>query len=149
MVIISNDRGQSIELRSVGYEFENSPDLWDSNWTNVEIQVQDEANYWTTTNPFFSTSDWKEISAWFETISNSNSPKWLELGFLEPNIEFVLREQTLGKEHVEFLVRLSQECIPNFKAGVDQVEYQFKKTKGQCLDISKCFLEEYEKFPRR
>ena len=151
MVSFSNNQNQSILLETSNYQFPNFDGEGDfnKNWLQINIEVIDNQNKWKNTDPFLLSYDWLTIAQWFSDRANFKQLKWEELGFIEPNITFQLKESNRINNTINFDIELSLECIPSFYKGTGIVKYNFSFTSEQCEEIAKMCKKEYEKFPER
>ena len=151
MVSFSNNQNQSILLETSNYQFPNfdGEDAFDKNWLQINIEVIDNQKKWKNTDSFLLSYEWLTIAQWFSDRANFKQLKREDLGFIEPNITFQLKESNRINNTINFDIKLSLECIPSFYKGTGIVKYNFSFTSEQCEEIAKMCKKEYEKFPER
>ena len=150
MVAFRNEQNQNILVSTQNYEFPASNDKeYDGNWLQVNIKIIDNQKMWETTAPFLLTYDWIQIGQWFSEAAQFKQPKWKDLSFIEPNIEFQLVDFNRIIDRINFNIQLRLECVPPFYEGNEKVQYRFCFTSKKCEEIAEMCKKEYERFPER
>lgn len=99
-----------LELSIVDYQFPNNKT---DNWCLLKLNLSQENNIFITTDPAIEAMDLIDIINWFKCLSNYKLPKYGNLIFIEPCIEF--KFIACHKDCVRISISLNNEMQPNFK----------------------------------
>ena len=112
--IIFQNLAYNLEFRLsiLGYQFPHITTGWDANWLVTRTECDYNNHTCIREDPSLLTSEIQHISTWFRTISHNNIPRYVSLGFLEPNIEFILYAHI--NERIRFGIKLDFESKPPF-----------------------------------
>ena len=148
-MIIHGINGETVEIRSAGYQFPGMDvGEYDANWLMIYLKVNGKERKWDALDPSLETMDLEAIIDWFERLSVGGKVKYRELGFMEPNLSFkILEENDAG----ELLIRIQFELELKPKDVVDDLEVyvDFLAGKEELMEIADEFRWELEKYPRR
>lgn len=86
--------GTRFELTVVGYQYpELADDGLDSNWLEIQIDVESHRGSWSCIDPTLLTDEIESLASWLEAIAAAQ-PHEPEVSFLEPNLCFELRDES-------------------------------------------------------
>jgi hypothetical protein len=115
--LVSAD-GASVDLRPVGYEYEQAPPadsawesepVWDANWLVILGQVRAaDGREWTFSDPCLTTWEAERLLEWLQALGCGEVRK--ALTFTEPNLGF--RVDAQDDERVRLRVHFSAESLP-------------------------------------
>ena len=116
MLLKSKD-GSEFELNLLGYE----DPIKERDWFIVLIRVITPKESWTTTHPCLQVKEVQWIHKWFNNIAEGKDVE-PALEFIEPNLEFVIRERNSNLATIRIYFRA--ECRPQWalKLSGDQVD---------------------------
>lgn len=129
LIFKNNKIGTEFKLSVVGYQFPKIKTGYDANWLNLHYECFYNKNSFETTDPTLLTEDLDRILRWFKDIYENHIPEQISIGFMEPNLTFIL----YGKKNnlVSIGIKLDLECKPSFRIdelganGLSDDEYEF------------------------
>ncbi len=157
--IIFQDQSKRLEFRIsiVDYQFPEIKTDYDGNWLVVKYECYYKGKKFIVEDPSLFTTDLKRISNWFQSISKNIIPETVTIGFLEPNLEFILYSSKMGI--IEFGIKLDLEAKPPFVFDEDLLDYNegeyyefemlFESTFEELNTYSESFSELYNNYPQR
>ena len=103
------DRSLRLRLSIIGYQF---PNEHSDDWLFVRLEVEHQGESYDRIDPALEATELPEIHAWFKALSTRILPKWANLSFTEPCLEFrFLRSK---ESSVRIAVGLNAELRPPF-----------------------------------
>jgi len=149
-VKLSEDENTEFELEILGYQFprlENEP--YDSDWLNIAIRVKHPRGSWTATDPSLLTYEVERLADWLEAIADGQRVD-SETGFLEPNLNFELRENNGAKKlRVYFELESRPSWAAADGAGMEDLWVEFSVRPEILRSAAKSLRSQLEKFPTR
>jgi hypothetical protein len=115
MICFSSDLDEvELRLQIVGYEFPHIQSGADANWLFVRLHLKSKGESFRKDHPSLEVHDLLRLSDWFESLCKGDIPKTVDLGFVEPNLEFRL----LGADEtqIRFSISLDAEFWPDFNS---------------------------------
>ena len=131
-----------------GYQFPEIKSDWDGNWLMIRSEVQYKKNRFDAVDPSLVTMEFTDIVNWFDCISNNKIPKYSNLCFTEPNLEF----QLFGNrgDVIRYGIKLDLELKPNFKIDDhDDFVMVFEHNFDQLMELKNKLRIECDAFPQR
>ena len=138
----------SFTLTLIGYQFpELKDEPYDSDWLNVRIDVRHPDGSWSTTDPALLTYEVQELANWFRDLAAGKRTK-RNLGFLEPCLEFDLRQSEGSVETLE--VTLAHEFRPPWSTEFeDKFEMTFPLASIDLVEAAESLERELARYPQR
>ena len=148
-MIFKGLNNQTVEIKITNYQFPETQDKeWDGNWLNIYLKVISDFGHWQTTDPALTTWDMQKIIDWLIGLSKNEKPKWVDLGFTEPNLSFELLNQESDNPKL-IRIKFNFEFRPkSAKNDVDyfvDIEVNNNELELLALDLKK----ELAKYPER
>ncbi|MCF8714517.1 hypothetical protein JM658_06695 [Joostella atrarenae] len=147
-MIFNGIDNQTVEFKVTNYEFpENTTCQYDSNWLLIYLKVNSNFGKWQTIDPSLLTEEVKAIIEWFGNLSNNKKPDSNSLSFIEPNIEFELKDFNENSKIIRII--FGYESRP--KNSNDEKEYyvDFEFNNEELKKISEDLKNELNAFPTR
>jgi len=148
-MIFEGINNQSVELKITNYQFpETNNREWDGNWLNIYLKVKSDMGHWQTIDPALTTWEVQDFIDWLTTLSKNEKPKWIDLGFTEPNLSFELLNQESDNTK---LIRIKFNLESRPKSAKNDLEYFVDiKADNYKLEIYAFNLKkELAKYPER
>lgn len=137
-------------MEILGYQFprlENEP--YDSDWLNITIRVKHPRGSWTATDPSLLTYEVERLADWLEAIADGQRVD-SDTGFLEPNLNFELRENDGTKKlRVYFELESRPSWAATDGAGMEDLWVEFSVRPEILRSAAKSLRSQLEKFPTR
>jgi hypothetical protein len=132
-----------------GYQFPDIKSDWDGNWLMVKSEVQYRDKVYTRIDPSLVTLEFLDIVKWFDCISKNEIPKFVNLYFTEPNLEFQLYG-IIGNV-IRYGIKLDLEVKPSFKIDEhsDDFVMVFEHSFDQLKELKNQLKRECDSFPQR
>jgi hypothetical protein len=131
-----------------GYQFPEIKSDWDGNWLMIRSEVQYKNNKFVAVDPSLLTLEFTDIVNWFDCISNNKTPKYTNLCFTEPDLEFQLFG--IRGNVIRYGIKLDLELKPNFKINDhDDFVMVFEHNFEQLKELKKKLKRECDAFPQR
>lgn len=113
-VITFKNESYDLEFRLsiIDYQFPEIQSDYDGNWLVLKYECYYKDKIFVTEDPSLLAIDLVEIFEWFNSLSKNQIPKYVCLGFIEPNLEFEVYSNKKGV--IRFGIRLSLEAKPPF-----------------------------------
>jgi hypothetical protein len=146
---VNSEQNLKYSISIEGYQFPDIKSDWDGNWLRIRSEVQYKDNVFTRVDPSLVTLEFADIVNWFDCISNSKIPKYINLSFAEPNLEFQLYGN-VGNV-IRYGIKLELELKPNFKIDLygDDFVMVFEHSFDQLKEIRDKLKRECEAWPQR
>jgi hypothetical protein len=136
------NRGSSLELSIVGYEF---PELegvpYDSNWLVIAGDAELDGRAWKFREPCLLTDEASALADWLEARSK-DARKDSEISFIEPNLYFKWGQGALQ-------VDLALECRPPWAPWDKVEEFCFSPSSDELMSAALSLREDLRKYPIR
>ncbi len=140
---------QTVELKTTNYQF---PDIndgdWDGNWLYIYLNVKSKVGHWQTVDPSLTTWEVQSLLDWFDTLSLNARPEYVDLGFTEPNLSFILLTD-FDSDKKTIRIKFDLESRP--QSATDDKEYfvDIVADNFELKRISKELKNELNKYPER
>jgi hypothetical protein len=148
---LKGSTGMAFELEIVGYQFPQMvTEEYDSNWLMIRIDVSHPKGDWTSTDPSLLTYEVAELADWLDAIHNGESVR-AGMGFIEPNLEFLLVTTDGGSKALRICFRLESRppwAKPTAVADCDAC-VEFALTEIDLVAASRQLREQLQQFPQR
>lgn len=157
--IVFKNESLKLEFRLsiVNYQFPDKQSDYDGNWLMLKYECYYRDKKFVVEDPSILTSELKGIYNWFNNISQNRIPWSVSLGFLEPNLRFILYSNK--NDIIRFGIQLDLEAKPPFNIEEYTLEWLddeenefimfFESSFEELKKYSDSFLELCNEYPLR
>jgi hypothetical protein len=147
---LESEDGQVFEIAIRGYQFPHlGTEPYDSNWLRVHGKVVHPRGSWTFQDPCLLTYEASALAEWLRT-SGASGPLRDQMGFIEPNLEFRIVDDTSGRRlRIYFELEARPPWAPSKVAGQEDLWVEFNLAKLNLIDASQSLRDQLAAYPQR
>jgi hypothetical protein len=144
------DEQTQFELAIVGYQFPHVDNAqYDSNWLNITIRVTHPYGSWSATDPSLLTYEVERFAQWLDAMAQGHAVD-AAVGFIEPNLSFVLVERnSVKKVRVYFELESRPAWAAANSAGREDLWVEFTVTVEMLRSAAYSLRSQLQQFPVR